>query len=87
MQIVSERIHLGKKTRRVEVAQCLEDARTIYQGMVKEAYSIMNAMRSKANLYDVFNINVRQHEFRCKHKDGVKVCSFHIFLSEDEKSS
>jgi len=87
MQIVSERICLGKKTRKVEVAKCLEDARNIYEGMVREAYCTMNTMRSKANLYDVFIINVRQHEFRCRHKDGVKVCSFHIFLSEDEKSS
>ena len=87
MQIVSERINLGKKTRITKVAQCLEDARTIYEGMVREAYCTMNNMRSKANLYDVFIINVRQHEFRCRHKNGAKVCSFHIFLSEDEKSS
>ena len=86
MQVVSERTCLGRKTRKVFFESCLEDAKTTYQYMVKEAYATMNNMRQDKRICDVFIINVRQHEFRCRHKNGANVCHFHIFVTDDEKS-
>ena len=86
MQIVSERTCLGRRTRKVASAKCFEDVMNIFQGMVKEAYCTMNTMRKDRKLCDVFIINVRQHEFRCRHKNGANVCHFHIFVIDDEKS-